>query len=172
MATRITVRLPDHRLHIVGTDRSDGDFAVTAPGVAARRRGLIEREPTWLRLQHGTEIVAVDRPARHAGAEADGAVTDRPNAALAVTTADCLPVVLASTVGVAVVHAGWRGLIDGVVDRAVEALRLRGGSPVSAWCGPSIGPDAYEFSESDLDEVEASLGRSGAWSVRQTAEPR
>ena len=60
-------------------------------------------------------------------------------------TADCLPVVFADRAGtrVGVAHAGWRGLVGGVLEATVEALR----SPpveIVAWLGPAIGPEAFE----------------------------
>jgi hypothetical protein len=63
-------------------------------------------------------------------------------------TADCLPVVLTDRGGsrVGVVHAGWRGLLDGVVEATIVAL---GKSPAEliAWLGPAIGPDAFEVGD-------------------------
>src|SRR5690606_18659539 len=71
--------------------------------------------------------------------------TDRPGVVCAVQTADCLPVLLCSDDGavVAAVHAGWRGLVDGVIDAALAALP-QPAARMLAWLGPAIGPDAFE----------------------------
>lgn len=75
---------------------------------------------------------------------ADGAVTSRRARPCAVLTADCLPVLLCDTAAtrVAAVHAGWRGLADGVLAAAVRRMGVPPGK-VLAWIGPGIGPAAY-----------------------------
>jgi YfiH family protein len=62
-----------------------------------------------------------------------------------VLTADCLPVLLCDRAGsrVAAVHAGWRGLADGVIEAAVSRLGIPG-SELLVWLGPAIGPGAFE----------------------------
>jgi copper oxidase (laccase) domain-containing protein len=62
-----------------------------------------------------------------------------------VVTADCLPVALAGPGGVAMAHAGWRGLASGVLGRAAEAVDAR-----AAAVGPGIGPCCYEVGEEVL----------------------
>ena len=81
-----------------------------------------------------------------------------PGAALAVTVADCAPVVLEADGAVGVVHAGWRGLAAGVVPAAVAALRELTDAPLRAMLGPCIRPGCYEFGPDDLDAVAAVLG--------------
>lgn len=102
--------------------------------------------------------MVVERPGQHAGAEADAAVTATPGCAIAVRTADCCPVVVAGPGAVAVIHAGWRGLRAGVVDRAVETLGLLTSGPLSAHLGPCIRPGCYEFAGEERDEVISALG--------------
>ena len=145
------------------TDRRDGDLAVgpdgPAPEVVARRRAVADLPWTWLRQVHGGDVVVVTRPGQHAGVEADAAVTRTGGAALAVHTADCAPVALVSPDGVVgVVHAGWRGLAAGVVERAVDAMRDLGADVIAATIGPCIRPDCYEFGAADLDLVASRLG--------------
>jgi YfiH family protein len=126
--------------------------------VAENRRRLrtalaLPDEPLWLRQVHGTAV------ARHAGAapqdpEADAAVAFEPGRVLAVLTADCLPVVLASRDGrrLGIAHAGWRGLAGGVLEATVAELGVPGETLV-AWLGPAIGPAAFEVG----DEVRAAF---------------
>jgi polyphenol oxidase len=77
----------------------------------------------------------------------DGLWSERPGQAMVLLTADCLPVALAratGTPGLAVLHVGWKGLLEGIVEAGVGAL---GGGPVSAAIGPGIGPCCYEVGE-------------------------
>lgn len=106
-------------------------------------------------------MVVVESPGAHAGAEADAAVTGVPGAVVAVQTADCAPILLASTSGrlvVGAVHAGWRGLAAGVVRAAVEAAEALGGRDLVARLGPCISPEAYEFGIDDLTTLALRFG--------------
>lgn len=80
--------------------------------------------------------------------EADAAVTATPGVVLAILTADCLPVVFAAEDGsdVAAAHAGWRGLVAGVLENTVTAMRVPA-DRLLAWLGPAAGPQAYEIGE-------------------------
>lgn len=98
-------------------------------------------------------MVVARHPGDQAGAEADAAVTDAPGCTLAVRTADCTPVVLLGRRSVAVVHAGWRGLLAGVVERTVDALRALGDEPQEAHLGPCIRPGCYEFDGAELADL-------------------
>jgi copper oxidase (laccase) domain-containing protein len=103
----------------------------------------------------------VDRPGARCGEEADAAVTACAEAALLVRTADCAPVALASPEGVvAIVHAGWRGLVGGVVEATLAAMERLGATSVFAAVGPCIQAHAYPFSVPDLEVVAARLGPS------------
>lgn len=116
--------------------------------VAENRRRLAEAldlpdEPVWLAQVHGTKVVEA-RPGA-APAEADAAISREPGVVCAVLTADCLPVLLASRGGdeVAAVHAGWRGLADGILDAALDAMSTPP-AELLAWLGPAIAQPAFE----------------------------
>jgi YfiH family protein len=113
---------------------------------------------TWLRQVHGAAVVTVDAPGQHAGAAADAAVTATAGCALAVRTADCAPLVLLGARSVGVVHAGWRGLVEGVVAQAVGALRSLGDDVVTAHLGPCIRPGCYEFAGPERAAMEDRFG--------------
>lgn len=133
-----------------------------APAVEANRtrwREIVDRPWTWMQQVHGATIVTVSEPGGGAGTDADAAVTRHPGAALAVFTADCAAVALASPEGViGAVHAGWRGVVAGVLEEAVAAMRAIGATHVDAALGPCIRPECYEFSEIDLDAAAARYG--------------
>ncbi|MDT7562649.1 MAG: purine-nucleoside/S-methyl-5-thioadenosine phosphorylase / adenosine deaminase, partial [Pseudonocardiales bacterium] len=98
--------------------------------VAANRRrlaagvGLPAGSVVWMRQVHGTTAATVSAPAERELAEVDAMVTDRPELALAVLAADCVPVLLADSDNgvVAAVHAGRVGARVGVVPAAVKAM--------------------------------------------------
>lgn len=83
-------------------------------------------------------------------ADCDGLLTDVPDLGLAVSWADCLPVVIAAAgddgVVLAVAHAGWRGALDGIIGKAAVALARRG-RLLGAVVGPSIGPCCFVVDE-------------------------
>ena len=145
------------------TTRPEGDFAIGAePGaLAGRRRRAADHPWVWLRQVHGATVVTVTADNRDevAGTEADALVTAETGVVLAVQTADCVPVALASPAGVVgVAHAGWRGLEAGVIERTAEAMRALGAESIEAHVGPFIGPECYEFGDSDLDRLSRSFG--------------
>jgi YfiH family protein len=133
--------------------------------VASNRAELSQRfglpsPPRWLRQVHGTSVAVEpgdDEP------EADAAVTRMPGTALAILTADCLPVVLASEDGneVAAAHAGWRGLAAGVLEATVAAMQAAP-ERVLAWLGPCAGPQAYEVGQDVFDAFLARDPRAAA----------
>jgi purine-nucleoside/S-methyl-5'-thioadenosine phosphorylase / adenosine deaminase len=107
--------------------------------------------PCWLQQVHGTQVVKANESRRFA--EADAAWSSNENSACAVLTADCLPVLFCSEDGdlIAAAHAGWRGLVAGVLERTVDAM----GCPAKklmAWMGPAIGPDAFEVGPEVRDQ--------------------
>jgi YfiH family protein len=110
----------------------------------------------------GAQHTAAAASAPSAGdVEADGQVTALTGVGLMALTADCLPVALASERGVAMLHAGWRGLAGGVLEQGVRVLRSLGEGAITAVVGPGAGPCCYEVGP----EVHAALG--GARSERR-----
>lgn len=124
-------------------DHCGDDPAAVAANRRQLRQGLaLPAEPGWLRQVHG---ITVARLPADGVPEADAAWTDRPGVVCAVLTADCLPVLIAARDGsaVAAVHAGWRGLLAGVLEATIAALPA---APElqQAWLGAAIGPGAFE----------------------------
>lgn len=160
-------------VHTAFTGVADGDLRVTLPPeqLAPRRAAIAPGEWTWLDQVHGADVVRVGAPGQHAGAPADAAVTDVPNAVLAVHTADCAGVLLWGTgdgvVAVGAAHAGWRGLHDGVLESTVAELRALGAVDVHYCLGPCISPGSYEFGEEDLDRLVTRFGPGVASRTRE-----
>jgi YfiH family protein len=120
----------------------------------------------FLRQVHGATIAPVGRELAGAGfsdhrtavADADGMTTAASGVALAVLTADCVPVALADPEAgrVAAVHAGWRGIAAGVVSAALGRFDRPAG--VLAAIGPAVGEDHYEVGEEVVAAVSAGTG--------------
>jgi len=125
------------------------------PRVEENRRRLcaeVGAEPARLTLNRQVHSADVHRAeAGRLGEPGDGLWTDEPGVPLVALGADCLVVALARTRGepaVAVLHAGWRGLLAGIAAAGAQAL---GGAGLAACIGPGIGPCCYEVG----DEVAA-----------------
>lgn len=89
----------------------------------------------------------------------DALVTAEPDLALAVLTADCVPVLLAGQGAVGAAHAGRRGLLDGVVEATVAALHALGEQPdeLIALIGPAVGACCYELPADEVDAAAAAV---------------
>jgi YfiH family protein len=108
---------------------------------------------------HGAATVVVTSPGEHTGVDADAAVTATPGCAVAVMTADCAPVALLADEAAGIVHAGWRGLLGGVVEAAVARLRDLGAGPsLRAVVGPCIRAGCYEFRGPERDALAEQYG--------------
>jgi polyphenol oxidase len=107
-------------------------------------------EPRWLQQVHGTRVVEADEATSLP--QADACIARRAGNVCVVMIADCLPVLLCDRAGtmVGVVHAGWRGLCAGVLERTVAAMGCEP-SQLLAYLGPAIGPQAFEVQADVLD---------------------
>ncbi|AJP48310.1 hypothetical protein PG1C_07215 [Rugosibacter aromaticivorans] len=120
-----------------------GDDAAAVSANRAQLRRSLPADPPWLMQVHGTRCV--DAALAPSGIEADASFTRQRGVVCAVLTADCLPVLLCDDDAsvVSAVHAGWRGLADGVIETSVAAIQTPG-ERLMAWLGPAIGPTAFE----------------------------
>ena len=110
----------------------------------------------WLDQVHGSDCVYVGADSDlNAAPQADAMWTDQPGLALAIQSADCVPVVMTDTLGTVVgaAHGGWRGLVAGVLPELVRAMSAKP-SDLHAWVGPCIGPTYFEVGEDVWRPVE------------------
>jgi YfiH family protein len=145
--------------------------------VVAKNRAIVaERlnlpsEPWWLQQVHGCKVVETGD--EKSGNCADASTTSVAGEVCVVMTADCLPLLLCNRSGsrVAAVHAGWRGLADGVIEAAIEKFS-EPGEELLAWLGPAIGPKEFEvgdevrerfLAENPSDEDAFVAKNSGKW---------
>lgn len=112
------------------------------------------------RQVHGTAVARLDDTGRVVPEEADAVVGGRAGVPVAVVTADCVPVLLATVSGraVAAVHAGWRGLAAGVIGAAAGALAALCEEPLAAAVGPHIGACCYEVDAPVVEPLSARFG--------------
>ena len=102
-------------------------------------------EPQWLNQTHTTEVTNLDYDSSR---DTDAAITSIPSRIAVVLTADCLPVLFTNIQGteVGAAHAGWRGLLNGVLENTLQALTSPA-EEIIAWLGPAIGPQRFEVGQ-------------------------
>ncbi len=107
-------------------------------------------EPLWLDQVHSTIVANAD--SKNPELTADASVTHQKNQVCVVMTADCLPVLFTHKNGtvVAAAHAGWRGLLNGVLEATVRNMKVNPEN-VYAWLGPAIGAEQFEVGDDVRD---------------------
>ena len=137
---------------IVFTEVGDGDLR---HDMAARRTvsDVLGIPHAWAVVNqvHGASIAV----AHSAGnvAQADGILTRVAMLPIAVSVADCVPVVIVGTDSIAVVHAGWRGVAAGVVGNALRAMNASEDRVRGAVLGPHIGPCCFEVGSEVVEAI-------------------
>jgi polyphenol oxidase len=131
------------------------------PQAVERNRGHIEAQIgvplRYTRQVHGCKVLSVTARSDGRPVEADGQTTATAGIAPAALVADCLPVAVAGDGAVAMLHAGWRGLAEGVIQEGIRALlQLGARRPLAAAIGPGAGPCCYEVG----DDVQALFAES------------
>jgi polyphenol oxidase len=114
----------------------------------------------WLNQTHST--IAVDAVSIESDVvEADASFSTSDDIACAVLTADCLPLLFSDENGecVGATHAGWRGLVEGVIENTIDSMS-QNVKPTYVWLGPAIGPSAFEVGQ---DVFEAYINRNSAF---------
>ncbi|MFC8171536.1 peptidoglycan editing factor PgeF [Streptomyces sp. NPDC057242] len=152
--------VPHEELNLGGAVGDDPGAVLANRALAAGALGLDPALVVWMNQVHGADVAEVDGPWGEAEIPSvDALVTTRRGLALAVLTADCVPVLLADPVAgvAAAAHAGRPGMVAGVVPAAVKAMTGLGADParIVARTGPSVCGRCYEVPEAMRDEVAA-----------------
>lgn len=132
---------------------------------------LLDSPPCWLQQVHSTKIIDLDEISSNfsnADCRADGSTTTADDISCVVMTADCLPVLLTDRKGqrVAAIHAGWRGLANGIIEAGVAQFTEAG--EVLAWLGPAIGPEKFEVGEEVVDKLSAGVNIKTGWCLESS----
>jgi len=160
----------DDELHATGWDPRRVPHGFAAPGAAVAEGFHVVR----VRQVHGAEVLTADESTSSPAGDADALVTTRPGVAVAIATADCVPILLAAPAAgaVAAVHAGWRGTLAGIAAGGVRALVERGAHPadVQAALGPAIGACCFEIERAIAECFARELGDE-AWDAWRDGRP-
>lgn len=118
--------------------------------------GCAAHQHAWVHQVHAADSVVVDTINAGEHPNADALITRTPGIVLSIRVADCVPILLAGQAGrvVAAIHAGWRGVVQGVVPKTIEKLSQQFNTPESeltAAVGPCIGRDHFEVGEEVAD---------------------
>lgn len=103
-------------------------------------------EPVWEKQMHTTKVLHLDLDNRNIiEPAADASFTKLKQTVCVIQTADCLPILVCDSAGtiVAAIHAGWKGLLNGIIENTVNAMQTENQNLI-AWLGPAIGPNAFE----------------------------
>lgn len=151
---------PYEELNLGGAVGDDPGTVKANREIAAKSLGLDPGDVVWMNQVHGSDVTVVDGPWRDRPVpEVDAIVTARRGLALAVLTADCVPVLLADPVAgiAAAAHAGRPGMIAGVVPAALRAMTELGADParIVARTGPAVCGRCYEVPDAMRAEVAA-----------------
>lgn len=125
----------------------DDNQAVSTNRILLKNYLNLPAEPCWLNQTHSTRVVTLEESTPY-DAEVDAAITRDANTIAVVMTADCLPILLCNRAGteVAAIHAGWRGLADGIIEKTLDKME----SPpeqLLAWVGPAISQQRFEVGD-------------------------
>jgi polyphenol oxidase len=151
---------PYEELNLGGAVGDDPEAVRANRDIAAKSLGIEADRVVWMNQVHGADVAVVDEPwGDRPVPEVDAIVTVRRGLALAVLTADCVPVLLADPVAgvAAAAHAGRPGMVEGVVPAAVRAMVELGAEPgrIVARTGPAVCGRCYEVPEAMRAEVAA-----------------
>ena len=116
--------------------------------------GPLPNAPHWINQTHSN--IALPASSENIGKTADASFTHEKQRVCAVLTADCLPILICNKAGTAVaaIHAGWRGLANGIIENTLKALNEPAENLI-AWMGPAIGPAKFEVGKDVYDAFTA-----------------
>ena len=146
---------------VLSTDSSYGNLSISQPAdrLHETQRRIIDAPWSYLKQVHGGNVLTIRNPGDRQGVEADGMISTISGIPMAIQVADCAPVALiCETPVIGILHAGWRGLLAGIVQNACTEMRNLGGDPMAAVVGPCIYPEHYEFGSVELKHMMKEFG--------------
>ena len=165
-----------HKAWVAMSEITDGDMAINdlktrEKSIQEASLSLVEHNaglviPTsqhwsFLTQVHGSKNIEVKENGSVLGLEGDALFTAQERKVLTIQVADCVPIALTSNCGaIALIHAGWKGLLNGVIENASETLQKGFPGDQLAVVGPHIGVCCYEYGRKDLDSFIEMFGTS------------
>lgn len=137
--------LPPYDSNNLALHVSDNEALVNKNRILLSQTLNLPGELTWLDQTHSTDCIIAEEDENRI---ADAAITRSLTHPLVILTADCLPITLCSLQGdeIAAIHAGWRGLFNGIVDNTLDKMH-NANDQLIAWIGPAICQNCYEVGE-------------------------
>ena len=150
----------------LGHHVGDNPKHVALNRVALVKATKMPSTPVWLNQVHGTDVLTLPY-SNQPHPSADAVYTNTSHQVCAIMTADCLPVLLCNGSGteVSAVHAGWKGLLSGVIENAIDKFSDKYG--MMAWLGPAIGPQSFEVGD-EVRDAFISLDKNAKLAFIQT----
>jgi len=135
----------------LATHVGDSPEAVKSNRVILCETLELSPEPCWLNQTHSTEVAILDSVENYK-VDADAAISRVAGMIAVVMTADCLPILICNAQGdeVAAVHAGWRGLVDGIIPETLKKMQSNN-DQLMAWIGPAISQSCFEIGDEVRD---------------------
>ena len=146
---------------VLSTDSHDGNLSISQPSdqLHLTQRKLIDAPWSYLKQVHGGKIIRIRNSGDSQGEEGDGMISTTSGIPMAIQIADCAPIALiCETPVIGIIHAGWRGLLAGIVQNACTVMGELGGHPTTAIVGPCIYPKHYEFGSVELKHMTREFG--------------
>ena len=148
---------------VLFTTKNHGDLssAQDAEILAKRQRSIVDEKWTYLTQIHGKKALHVIQPGQYQDEQGDALYTNSSGVPISIQIADCAPIALICPSGsLGLVHAGWKGLMLGVVEETVNAMVRMGRKPTVAVLGPCIHPGSYAFGEVEMGKICKVFGES------------
>lgn len=138
----------------LGNHVGDNEAAVAKNRQLIASRLRLPSTPLWLTQTHSVRIVRYADKLALSEPKADGAFSQRKGQVCVIMTADCMPLLLCNVSGtkIAALHAGWRGLADGIIERGI-ALFDEPAHSILAFAGPCISKQHFEVGLDVRDEL-------------------
>lgn len=136
-----------------------GDHVGDASADVANNRNVLRKllsrgEPIFMNQVHGNEVIEIVDKSQ-SKETADALITRQTGLPLAVLSADCLPILIKGENIVGIIHAGRKGILNGIISNTISKMRTLGGKELVATIGPAICGDCYEVDiQMYLDAIE------------------